>query len=96
MSDVARREQTVAWQLRDAWMDRSKIRLTLTERCILRTIVGQVSKVSVTGAFAVVDGWHVPCVEVLGTGKPTIEDFDRYTEERDRVLASLDNDEHPE
>lgn len=45
---------------------------------MLPTIVGQVDYVSVTGAFAVIDGWHIPCAEICGIGRPTIADQDRY------------------
>lgn len=41
-------------------------------------IVGIVSRVSVTGAFAIVDGWHVPTVEIRGVGKPTVRDREQY------------------
>lgn len=71
-------EQAVAWTLRKNWATGEDVRLTLGAHCILQTIVGKVSRVSASGAFAVVDGWHVPCDEVLGLGKPTIEDKDRY------------------
>jgi hypothetical protein len=75
----------MAWELRGAWGSGQDVRLTLTKRCMLRTVVGRVSRVSTTGAFAIVDGWHIPCAEVRGTGKPTIEDRDRYA----RQLARL-------
>jgi len=74
----ATREQSTAWDLRDAWWSRRDVRLTLTERCVIRTVVGRVSAVSVTGAFATVAGWHVPLTEVLGIGKPTLEDHAAY------------------
>lgn len=81
----AKREQSTAWELRGAWGSQQDVRLTLTKRCVPRTIVGRVTRVSVTGAFAIVDGFHVPCAEVRATGKPTIEDRDRYA----RHLARL-------
>lgn len=90
----AKREQSTAWELRTAWGTQKEVRLTLTKRCVLRTIVGRVSRVSVTGAFAIVDGWHVPCAEVRGTGKPTIEDRDRYARQiaRLRKQGKIDDD----
>ena len=78
MSRVAKREQSTAWDLRSAWGTGRDVRLTLTKRCMVATVVGRVSYVSVTGAFAVVDGWHVPCADVRGIGRPTIEDRERY------------------
>jgi hypothetical protein len=43
----------------------------------------------VTGAFAVVDGWHVPIVDVLAVGKPTVEDREAYAAESERLMAQL-------
>ena len=83
----AKREQDTAWEMRTAWGSHKEVRLTLTGRCTLRTIVGHVSAVSVTGAFVTVDGWHVPTVEILGTGRPTIADRDAYTAEMARLRS---------
>jgi hypothetical protein len=65
-----RSEQQVAWELRGHWISQRRIVLTLTERCMVRRVEGRVSYVSVTGAFAVIDGWHVPCAEILGVARP--------------------------
>lgn len=81
MTQPAKREQSTAWDLRTAWGGRRDVRLTLSERCMIRTIVGKVSAVSVTGAFATIDGWHIPLVEVLGVGRPTLDDHARYAQE---------------
>lgn len=89
MTGLARTEQATAWELRAAWGVAQDVRLTLTERAIIRTIVGRVSRVSVTGAFAVVDGWHVPIVDVLAVGKPTREDREAYAAESERLMAQL-------
>jgi hypothetical protein len=89
MTGLARTEQATAWELRAAWGTSQAVRLTLTERAIIRTIVGTVSRVSVTGAFAVVDGWHVPIVDVLAVGKPTVEDREAYAAESERLMAQL-------
>ena len=67
---LERSEQQIAWELRGHWVTGKPVVVTLTERCIVRRIEGQVSYVSVTGAFAVIDGWHCPCVEVLGVARP--------------------------
>jgi hypothetical protein len=89
VTGLARTEQATAWELRAAWGIGQHVRLTLTERAMIRTIVGRVSRVSVTGAFAVVDGWHVPIVEVLAVGKPTVEDREAYAAESERLMAQL-------
>lgn len=81
----AKREQSTAWELRTAWAGRREVRLTLSDRCMIRTVVGQVRRVAVTGAFAEIDGWHIPLDEVLGTGKPTIQDRDDYIAQMQRL-----------
>lgn len=85
MTAPAKREQSTAWDLRTAWGGSRAVRLTLTERCMIGTIVGKVSSVSVTGAFATIDGWHIPLVEVLGVGRPTLDDHERYAKEMRRL-----------
>jgi hypothetical protein len=71
-------EQRTATAIRDAWLARQKVRLTLSERCMVRTIVGRPTHVAVTGAFVTIDGWHVPTVEIKGVGKPTVGDVEAY------------------
>src|SRR5262245_30094408 len=75
---VVHDEQRLAWELLRAWLARQQVRLTLTERCCLATIVGRVTSVSVTGAAAFVDGWQWPVVDIRGIGKPTRADVDAY------------------
>jgi hypothetical protein len=64
--------------LREAWLSRKMIRLTLTERCVIPTIVGRVTHVSVTSAHVVVDGWMVPVEQIRALGRPTAEDIGAY------------------
>jgi hypothetical protein len=73
-------EQRTAAELRDYWLTRRQVRLTLDEHCIIATVVGRVSAVAVTGAFCTVDGWHVPTVNIRGVGKPTLVDLDAYAQ----------------
>lgn len=75
---VQRPEVAIAWELRGAWASGRPVRLTLSERCVLRTVIGRVERVAATGAFAVVDGWHVPLEDVMAVGKPTVQDRDEY------------------
>jgi hypothetical protein len=56
MSKIERTEKATAWELRTAWAKRRPVALTLSERCV----------VAVAGAFVIIDGWHVPCADVLG------------------------------
>lgn len=88
MTGLTKTEQGTAWDLRSAWAERRRVRLTLTERSMIRTVVGRVAFVSVTGAFAVIDGWHVPCADVLAVGKPTVEDGDAYAAELERLALA--------
>lgn len=81
----AKQEQSTAWEMRTAWGTHTEVRLTLTDRCMVRTIVGHVSRVAVTGAFVAIDGWHVPTAEILGTGRPTIADREAYQAEMKRL-----------
>jgi hypothetical protein len=74
----ALREESTAWDLRTYWANRQAVRLTLTPECLLRTIVGTVDKVSATGAFVEVDGWHIPTACVDAIGKPTYDDKEAY------------------
>jgi hypothetical protein len=80
MADLVLDEQRTANALRDAWLTRKQVRLTLTRNCMIRTVVGRVSNVAVTGAFATVDGWHVPTVNIEGLGKPTVGDVEAYAQ----------------
>lgn len=57
---------------------------------MIRSIVGKVSAVSVTGAFATIDGWHIPLDEVLGIGRPTLTDHERYAGEMLRLRQGGD------
>ena len=68
--DLARQEQTTAWELRGAWIESKPVVLTLTERCMIRRLEGLIEYVSVTGAYVMIDGWHVPTVDILGVLKP--------------------------
>jgi hypothetical protein len=80
VTEVGLHEQNTAWDLRAAWANNTRVRVTLSEACMLKTIVGKVSRVAVTGAFVVIDGWHIPTDQVRGIGKPTNEDSDAYAQ----------------
>lgn len=70
MSTLERPEHALAFELRARWADRHPVVLTLTERCVVRRVEGQVEQVAVTGAFVVVDGWHCPLSDVLSVRSP--------------------------
>lgn len=70
MSALERPEQSTAWELRTAWAKRSPVVLTLSERCMIRRLEGRVTRVAVTGAYVVIEDWHVPTVEILGVASP--------------------------
>lgn len=67
---LERPEQAKAWELRGAWAQHKPVVVSLSDRCMIDRVEGVVSYVSVTGAFAVIDGWHIPCEEVLAVHKP--------------------------
>jgi hypothetical protein len=67
---LERREQATAWELRGRWAKCEWVVLTLSDRCMVRRLEGVVEHVAVTGAYVVVDGWHVPTVDVLGVARP--------------------------
>jgi hypothetical protein len=67
---LERPEAALAWELRARWADQRPVVLTLTERCVVRRIEGRVERVAVTGAFVVLEGWHVPLAEVLSVRSP--------------------------
>lgn len=37
---------------------------------MIRRVEGLIERVAVTGAFVVIEGWHIPTVEILGILKP--------------------------
>jgi hypothetical protein len=43
VSDLILDANRLAGALRVAWLNRRQVRVTLTERCVIRTIVGRVS-----------------------------------------------------
>jgi hypothetical protein len=73
-------EQVMAARLRSAWLGRRAVRVDLSERCEVQRIVGRVNHVSVTGAVATIDGWHVPVAEVTAIDAPTHEDTEAYAD----------------
>jgi hypothetical protein len=70
VSTLERSEQAIAWQLRGDWMAHRKVVLILTDRCMIRRVEGLIERVSVTGAFVICDGWHIPTVDILGIVRP--------------------------
>ena len=70
---LIRREPETAAELRDAWVHRRPVVLSLSERCEPRRVEGCVRFVAVTGAFVVVefDGpLHVPMIDVMAVHRP--------------------------
>jgi hypothetical protein len=69
-----------AGRLRNAWLTHEKVRLILTEHCVVPLIVGRVHSVSVTGATIVIDGWEIPTEQVIGVESATRADIDVYAD----------------
>lgn len=70
---LVRRESETAAELRDAWVRRRPVVLSLSERCIVQRLEDRVRFVAVTGAFAVMDHdgpLHVPMVDILNVRSP--------------------------
>lgn len=67
-----------AAQLREAWLSRRIVRVTLAKRCATPVIVGRVSAVSVTGEGVTIDGWHVPITAITEIGRATLGDLEAY------------------
>jgi hypothetical protein len=70
VSTLQRPEVATTWELRAAWAAGRRVVLTLTDRCVTERVEGIVEHVAVTGAFAIVDGWHVPLGDVLAVHRP--------------------------
>jgi hypothetical protein len=67
---LERPEQATVWELRTAWAKGRRVVLTLSDRCMIQRIEGTVERVAVTGAFVLIEGWHVPVAEILGVASP--------------------------
>lgn len=80
MTDLERGELRLVWEARKLWAQRRKVRVTMDGRAVVTPIVGLIERVSVTGAFIVVDGWHVPMYAVKAFGKPTVADIEAYVD----------------
>lgn len=83
---LTRPASSVSWELRGKWARRKVVRLTLSERCVVPRVIGRVSRVATTGAFAVVDGWHVPIDDILAVGDPLLEEIEAYEAEKREAL----------
>jgi hypothetical protein len=83
---LVRPASSVSWELRGVWARRKVVRLTLTERCEVPRVIGRVQRVATTGAFAVVDGWHIPIDDILAVGDPLLEEIEAYEAEKREAL----------
>jgi hypothetical protein len=61
---------SITWELRAKWATRQPVVLSLSERCKPRRLEGLVNRVAPSGAFVVVDGWHVPTEDILAVHLP--------------------------
>lgn len=83
-----RPEAHLAWEFRGFWASQKEVTVTLAAPpAMIQTVVGRVSSVAATGAFAVVDGWTVPTYVVLRVARATVEDRDVYEQEQKRIAA---------
>lgn len=87
--DIARPEQAIIWELRGAWARHKPVRLVLTDRCLVKVVMGQIRRIAVTGAFVEIDGWHVPAGDILTVGFPLLEELEAYRQEQaERAYAA--------
>lgn len=89
---LTRQQAAFVWDLRGYWGQGTVVTATLDNRCLLPNVVGRVTRVSVTGAFAVIDGWHLPMDHVLRVERATVEQKDQYdalAPARQELLANL-------
>jgi hypothetical protein len=66
--------------LREAWLTRRRVRVTLSGRCAVPMIVGRVASVSVTGSTALIDGWTIPVTEVVTIAPANDADANLYAD----------------
>jgi hypothetical protein len=69
-TQVERSEQDVAWDVRGRWAAHKRVVLTLSDRCMVQRVEGVIEYVAVTGAYCIVDGWHIPMIDVVGVAAP--------------------------
>lgn len=92
MTALERPADLIAWDLRGYWIKGSVVTVTMTERCMIRTVVGKVRKVSVTGSWAEVDGWHLPTSDILRVARATVEDKDAYKDALRAFKAQMERE----
>lgn len=68
----------------DYWQTGTPVKVFLTDRCTMEFVVGKVTHVATSGAFAVVDGWELPLDDVLAVNEASSSD------ERDYRAAVVD------
>lgn len=85
--DLRRPESALAWDFRGYWAKQTTVTVTMSDRCIARTVVGTVQTVAATGAFAVVDGWHLPMSDVLRVDRATVADREDYGARMEEIAA---------
>lgn len=85
---LERGEGHLSWDFRGFWARRVPVVVTMSERAVIRTVVGRVQRVASTGAFAVVDGWHLPMSHVLRVASATVEDEENYQRVAGEAKAS--------
>lgn len=87
--------QAAAWTLRQAWSRHREIALTLTARCLVKTIVGHVGHVNVSGTACTIDGWTVPLEDITDIAPATNANRHEYAQatRRLRTEESIDIEE---
>lgn len=68
---LVRPTSAIGWELRAAWAGGRRVSLSLDERCHPRRLEGELQRVAATGAFVVLDGFHVPMDAILAVHNPS-------------------------
>ena len=93
MSGLERPAASIVWDLRKWWAARDvDVCLTLEPRCMVTTVIGRVTKVSVTGAFVEVDGWHIPTDVILRVERALVEQAEAYRDAQAEAALAAGED----
>lgn len=68
---LVRPTSAITWDLRGAWAKRKRVALSLDERCTPRRLEGTIQRIATTGAFVVIEGFHVPTDAILAVHNPS-------------------------
>lgn len=68
---LVRPTSEIGWELRGSWAAGKRVAVSLDERCRPRRLEGKIQRVAPSGAFAVIEGFHVPMDAILAVHNPS-------------------------